>query len=392
MTDVQPFILHVPQPLLDDLDDRLARTRWTDDRLATGWSYGVSDAVLRELVDSWRTVYDWRSHEARLNTVPNFRIEIDGLPIHFLHIRGKGPDPTPLLLVHGYPSTPFEFLDLIDRLTNPEDHGLDPSQAFDVVAPSIPGHGFSPAADRVGFEDRAVGRIFAKLMAQLGYERFGIHAYDIGASVSGYLCLDYPEHVIGYHTSSPGNPGPVFGPDSPELNEDERVFLAVKQEWRRREGAYAFILETKHRALAYALNDSPAGLAAWILDKWYAWTSPPNESLGDRIAYDDLLTTIMVYWITETIDDANRYYAEPPAALTPDDRIVVPTGVLLATHDPASCPPREFVGRLHTDIRQWAEVPAGHFPAAERPDIVAESIQRFFLSLRPELDEHRDAD
>lgn len=372
------FTLHVPQSVLDDLDERLARTRWSDDRLGTGWSYGVSDAYLRELVGVWRSTYDWRLHEARINAVPNYQIEIDGLPIHFLHVRGKGPTPTPLLLVHGYPSTPFEFLDLIDRLTDPAAHGGDARDAFDVVAPSIPGHGLSPSANRIGFEDRAVGRILAELMTRLGYARFGIHAYDIGASVSGYLCLDFPERVIGYHTNSPGNPGPVRGQDSPPPTEAERAFLTLREGWRQREGAYAFILETKHRALAYALTDSPVGLAAWILDKWYAWTSPPSGNLSESISMDDLLTTIMFYWITGTIDDANRYYAEIPDALTPDDRIVVPTGVQFATHDPASCPPRELVERLHSDIRQWTEVPAGHFPAAERPDIVAESILALF--------------
>ncbi|MGB3329214.1 MAG: epoxide hydrolase family protein [Thermomicrobiales bacterium] len=382
MTDAQPFTVHVPQADLTDLDERLARTRWADDRLATGWTYGVSDPVLRDLVTHWRTTYDWRQQEARLNAVPNFRMPIDDLPIHFLHVRGKGPAPTPLLLVHGYPSTPWEFLPLIERLTDPVAHGGDARDAFDIVAPSIPGHGFSPAADRIGFEDREVGRIFARLMTALGYDRFGIHGYDIGASISGYLCLDHPDRVIGYHTTNPGNPGPVPGPDSPPPSEAERAFAALRQVWRHREGAYAHILETKHRALAYALTDSPVGLAAWILDKWFAWTSPPGGNLADSVSMDDLLTTIMIYWLTGTIDDANRYYAELPDALTPDDRITVPTGVLLPTHDPTSCPPRELVARLHTDIRHWAEVPAGHFPAVEQPTLVAESIVAFFRLLR----------
>lgn len=382
MTTVQPFEVHIPQDALDDLYLRLSRARWPPTGPSTGWAYGASGTYLRDLVGYWQSGYDWRLQEARINALPNFRTDIDGLGVHFIHARGKGPNPMPLLLVHGYPGTPFEYFDLISRLTDPVAHGGDATDAFDVVAPTIPGHGFSDLPNRAGFEDRMVGDMFTTLMEMLGYERFGVHAYDIGASISGYICFDHPDQVIGYHSANPGNPGPELGPDSPPLSENEQQYLALRQEWHSAEGAYAHILATKHHALAYGLNDSPVGLAAWILDKWFAWTSPPTGNLDDHFSRDDLLTIIMTYWFTESIDAANHYYAELPPALGTEATIEVPMGGVLATNDPANCPPREYVERLYTDVRHWVEIPGGHFASAEQPELMAESIRTFFRPLR----------
>ena len=381
--DAQPLDVHLPHATLDDLRDRLGRTRWPNELPGLGWTYGMPRGYLRELVEYWRDGFDWRAHEARLNAVPNYRVPLDGLGIHFIHARGEGPAPLPLLLIHGYPSSPYGLLDLIHLLTEPAAHGGDPIDAFDVVVPSIPGHGFSDGPTHVGFEDRAVAGLFTRLMAGLGYERFGIHAYDIGASIAGYLCLDRPDRVIGYHTTDPGNPGPYLGPGSSALSDAERELMELRQSWRTREGAYAHILGTRHQTLAYALNDSPAGLAAWIVEKWYAWTVPPTGNIEAHFTKDDLLANVTIYWATAAINAANRYYAEVPEPLGPNDRITVPTGVALPANDPAKRPPREFVARLHTDIQHWVELPrGGHFVAEEEPRLVAESIRTFFRSRR----------
>ncbi len=379
---VQPFTVSVPQHTLDDLRDRLGRTRWLTELPGLGWSYGMPGAELRALVDYWRNTFDWRAQEARLNALPNYRVTVDGFGIHTIHARGQGPSPFPLLLAHGYPSSPFEYLSLISLLTDPAAHGGDPADAFDVVVPSIPGHGFSESPIHAGFEDRAVAGLFAGLMTSLGYDRFGIHAYDLGASISGLLCLDHSERIIGYHTTDPGNPTSL-GPGSTPLSDAEHALMDLRKSWREREGAYAHILGTKHQTLAYGLNDSPAGLAAWIVEKWHAWTMPPSGELEDHFTKDELLANVTIYWVTETINAANRYYAEELEPLKPDDRITVPTGVAVPANDPAKRPPREFVARLHTDIRHWVDLPrGGHFVAGEEPHLVADSIRALFRAIR----------
>ena len=381
--DVQPFRLSVPQPTFDDLNERLERTRWPNELPGLGWAYGMPRDYLRDMIAYWRSGFDWRACEARLNALPNFLASVNGQDLHFIHVRGRGPSPQPLLLAHGYPSTPYEFLGLIALLTDPESHGGDPADAFDVVVPSIPGHGLSPGPSRAGFDDRDVAALFVRLMAGLGHERFGIHAYDIGSSIAAYACLEHPDRVLGYHTTDPGNPGPYLGPEAPPLSEAEEAFRAVRRSRGEQEGAYAHILRTRHQTLAYGLNDSPAGLAAWIIEKWFAWTVPPTGRLDDHFSRDDLLATVTLYWVTESINAANRYYAEDPPQLSPDDRITVPMGVAVPPNEAAKRPPREFIERLCTDIRHWVDLPrGGHFVAGEAPDLLAESIRVFFRSLR----------
>jgi pimeloyl-ACP methyl ester carboxylesterase len=380
---IQPYSVSVPQETLDDLRDRLGRTRLPTELPGLGWRYGMPRDELRELITYWRDEFDWRAHEARLNALPNYRSTLDGLAIHFFHVRGRGPSPLPLLLVHGYPSSPYEYLGLIPLLTDPAAHGGHAADAFDVVVPSIPGHGFSAPPARAGFEDRAAAGLFARLMTGLGYDRFGIHAYDIGASISGFLCLDHPGRVVAYHTTDPANPTPYLGPGSPPLSAAEHAMMDLRRSWREREGAYAHVLGTRHQTLAYGLNDSPAGLAAWIIEKWHAWTMPPSGHLEEHFTRDQLLANVTIYWVTETINAANRYYAEELEPLMPDDRITVPTGVALPANDPAKRPPREFVARLHADIRHWVDLPrGGHFVAGEEPHLVAESIRTLFRSVR----------
>jgi pimeloyl-ACP methyl ester carboxylesterase len=248
----------------------------------------------------------------------------------------------------------------------------------------VPGHGFSDRPAQSGFNDYHVAKLWIKLMATLGYQRFAAHAHDLGASITGLLCLHHPEYVIGYHTTNPDNPGPVIAPDAPDLTDAERAYLAAKRQWVHNESGYAQIQRTRPQTLAYGLNDSPAGLAAWILEKWHVWTKQPGENGALPFTQDELLANVMIYWVTQTINSANRYYHddEDIPFPQPGDRIHVPLGVALTTQ-PHERPPREFVERLYPDIRHWVDLPrGGHFVALEEPQLVAESIRAFFRPLR----------
>jgi pimeloyl-ACP methyl ester carboxylesterase len=385
LTGVQParYEVQIPSETLADLKRRLTQTRWPNELPGLGWSYGMPGAYLRDLVAYWQDGFDWPAQEDRLNSVPSYRATLDGLDLHFLHARARDETALPLLLLHGYPSTPFAHLQLISRLVDDTSALSGESrQRFHVVAPSIPGHGLSQGPPAVGYEDRAVAVTFARLMTELGYERFGIYAFDIGASIAAYLCVDHPELVIGYHSTDPLSPAPYSDPRSPPESRSEQEFRAVRQQWRDSEGAYAQILGTKHQTLAYALNDSPAGLAAWIIEKHFAWTQPPTGDLEAHFNRDDLLTNVTLYWATESINAANRYYAEIPPTLGPDDRISVPTGIAVPPNVAAKRPPPEYVARRRTDIRRWTELPrGGHFVAVEEPSLIAADLRSFFGSL-----------
>jgi pimeloyl-ACP methyl ester carboxylesterase len=382
---VTPFEVTVPEEALIDLGERLARTRWPDEVEGAGWAYGAPVGFMSELVAYWREAFDWRAQERRINAFGNYRAEVGDLGIHFVHERGRGPDPLPLLVLHGWPSSFVEMLELVPLLTDPAGHGGDPADAFDVVVPSLPGHGFSDRPTRPGFEDRQAAETMVELMAGLGYERFGAHAYDLGASVMGLLCLDHPERVVGYHTTSPGNPSPALGPGAPEPTEAERAFLASMEQWGKDEYGYGHLLGTRPQTVAYGLADSPAGLAAWIVEKWYAWTAPPDGNLEAHFTKDDLLANVTIYWVTETINAANRYYYEGRHTRWPgpDDLAHVPLGVALTATQANERPPREYVERLFPDVRAWVELGrGGHFVALEEPRLVAEAIRGFFRGLR----------
>jgi pimeloyl-ACP methyl ester carboxylesterase len=380
---VRPYEVRVPREVLEDLQTRLAHARWPDEVEGAGWGYGVPLAYMKELVEYWREGFDWQAQEERINSFHNFRAEVGGIGIHFVHERGKGSDPMPLIVTHGWPSSFYEMLELVPLLTDPQSHGAGPADAFDVVIPSVPGHGFSERPTQRGFEDRRVAELWVKLMEGLGYDRFAAHAYDLGASVMGLLCLDHPERVIGYHTTSPANPAPYRGPGEPELTDAERVFLEYLERWYREEGGYAHILGTRPQTLAYGLNDSPAGLAAWIVEKWYVWTDPPSGDLETHFTKDELLANVTIYWVTETINSANRYYREELRGPGPQDRVQVPTGVTLTATQQFERPPREYHERLFPDTRRWAELGrGGHFVALEEPELLAEAIRAFFRALR----------
>lgn len=384
---LEPFAVRVPDDVLDDLRERLARVRWPDEVEGAGWDYGVPLAALRDLVARWRDGFDWRERERRANRFAHFRAHLDGYRLHFVHARGRGPDPLPLLLVHGWPSSFLEMLDLLPLLTDPAAHGGDERDAFDVVVPSLVGFGFSDRVVRRGvpFVAFNVG-LLDRLMTALGYDRFGAHAHDIGASVVTRFALERPERFVGYHTTEPGIPGPSPEPDEADLTDAERDHLAYRRRWQAEEGGYFALLGTRPQTLAYGLHDSPVALAAWLFEKWHAWTAPPGGTLDDRLR-DDVLAQATLYWVTGTANSANRPYfrdaAVPPSPHPPARQLQVPMGVLLNATQPIEHAPREWVERFAPDLRRWERAPrGGHFFAGEEPERLAHALREFYRPLR----------
>jgi pimeloyl-ACP methyl ester carboxylesterase len=379
--DYTPFVVDVAQATLDDLRERLARTRWPDEVADAGWEYGASLGYMRELVDYWRTGFDWRAAERAMNAAPHFRARVDGVGIHLIHQRGRGPAPMPLLITHGWPSSFVEMLALVPLLADPGAHGGDPADAFDVIVPSVPGFGFSDRPGRGMTRSRVAG-LWAGLLEGLGYPRYAAHANDIGAVISGWLAADHPDRLIALHTLMPTFPPAVIGEDARPPSAAEQAFARVQERWQREEGGYNLIQETRHQTLAYGLHDSPAGLAAWIVEKWLAWTGDPAAA-ARGISRDLLLANVTLYWVTGTANAANRSYferARETRRIT--SRITVPTGVALTT-EPIQRPPRERAERSFADIRRWVDLPrGGHFVAAEAPEVLAEELRAFFRPFR----------
>jgi pimeloyl-ACP methyl ester carboxylesterase len=380
---VTPFSVAIRQETLDDLRARLARTRWPDEVRDAGWDYGARLAEMRDLVDYWRDGFDWRRQERAINAFPHFRLELDGLWIHFIHQRGAGPRPVPLLITHGWPSSFVEMLKIVPRLTDPARFGGDPADSFDVVVPSVPGFGFSDRPVERGMTRSRVAGLWVRLMDALGYRRFAAHANDIGAVISTFVALDHPERLIALHTMMPGFPRPHVEAEA-ALSPAEQTFLEVQRRWERDEGGYNLVQETRPQTLAYGLHDSPAGLLAWIVEKWRAWTDPAGELLR-HFTRDELLTNVTIYWVTETAGSSARSYyerARDPRVVRPDERVRVPTGVALST-EPVQRAPREWVERRYTHLRRWTEFPrGGHFFALEEPDLLAEELRHYFREFR----------
>jgi pimeloyl-ACP methyl ester carboxylesterase len=389
--DIHPFTVNVSDAALEDLRTRLDRARWPDEADGVGWSYGVPVSYLQWVAAYWRDSFDWREQERYINGFANFRTTIEGVDIHFIHERGKGPNALPLLITHGWPSSFYEMLALVLHLTDPGNHRGSEHDAFDVVVPAVPGYPFSERQTDPAFSYVNVADLWVKLMARLGYRRFGAHAYDIGASITSFILRGHPERVIGYHTTEPSIPSPYLGPGAPELTADEREYRAYQQAWEADEGGYMALQRTRPQSLGYGLNDSAIGLAAWIIEKWYAWTEPPDGDLESHFTLDQLLATVSLYWFSEAINPANRLYRKPPVIpehfnypgpIGPGDRISVPTGVALSTQRIERAP-RSYVERLFTDIRQWRDLGrGGHFVALEEPALLADSLRAFFRPLR----------
>lgn len=382
---VTPFPLAIPQATLDDLQRRLAATRWPDEVAGAGWDYGTSRAYLQELVGYWGHGFDWRAQEAALNRFAHFRTEIDKFGVHFIHEVGKGPNPIPLLLTHGWPDSFWRMHKIIPLLTDPASHGGDPADAFDVVVPSLPGYGFSDRPAEPGFTSARVADLWVHLMRDvLGYGRFGAHGGDMGSSVTLDLALAHPEALLGMHlTDVPYLTMVRFAPPASDLSDAEQAYIARGQAWAQEEGAYAMIQSTKPQSLAYGLNDSPAGLAAWIVEKFRAWSDCDGE-VERRFSKDDLLTNITLYWVTETIDSSFRLYYEAlhdPAPPDPRERADVPVAFAMFPKD-ISPAPREWAERFF-QVARWTEMPrGGHFAALEEPELLVEDIRATFRSWR----------
>ena len=382
--DVQPFKIQVPEETLADLNERLAQTRWPDELPGTGWDYGTNMDYLKELVDYWQNSFGWRAQEEAINRFSHFKADVDGLGIHFIHQKGVGPDPMPLVLTHGWPGSFFEMSKITPLLADPASHGGDAADAFHVVTPSMPGYGFSDHPTKPGMHVLRVSDLWVKLMKDgLGYDRFGAQGGDWGASVTAYLGFAYPENLIGIHLTSMVRPTPYMGPGSAPLSEAEQALMNQREEWMQAEGGYSHIQGTKPQTLSYGLNDSPVGLAAWLVEKYRSWSDCGGD-VESRFTKDDLLTTITIYWAAQIINSSTRLYYETarhPWDMKQGERISVPAAMAVFPGE-ISLPPREW-GERSYNVTRWTEMPSGgHFAALEEPKKLAEDIRAFFRPLR----------
>jgi microsomal epoxide hydrolase len=378
-TAVEPFRIDIPQADLDDLRDRLARTRWPDQLPGVGWDYGIPLDYVQELAGYWRTGYDWRVHEEKLNGFPQFTTVIDGQRVHFLHVRSAVPDAMPLVITHGWPGSIAEFMEVIGPLTDPVAHGGDPADAFHLVVPSIPGFGLSGPTTDPGWDVRRIARAWDELMRRLGYQRYGAQGGDWGSAISRELGIIVPEHLIGVHLNMLFTP--VIPDADADLTDEEKARLERLRSFRITGSGYAAIQSTRPQTLAYGLTDSPAGQLAWIVEKFGEWTDDglPHEAV-DR---DQLLTNVMLYWLTGTAGSSARLYYE--AARTrgsgPPETSTAPTGIAVFPREIAR-PVRRFAEQSN-NIVHWSELDrGGHFAAMEAPDLLVADVREFFAKLR----------
>ncbi len=385
--DVQPFSILIPEPTLSDLKARLAQTRWPDTIAGSDWRYGASLDYLKEIVDYWHRQFDWRAQEEAINEFSQFRAEVDGLNIHFIHERGQGLKPIPLVITHGWPGSFVEMLKLIPQLADPASHGGNAEDSFDVVVPSMPGYGFSSRATQGGMNAFRIAELWLQLMNGLGYSRFGAQGGDWGASVATCLGLMYPASLIGLHLNYiPGSFKPFIGSGTRSLSAMETAFLEAQESWSQAQGGYGHVQATKPQTLAFGLNDSPAGLAAWIIEKFRDW----SDCAGDverRFTKDELLTNVMIYWTTQTIHSSMRLYYEAgrrPLHFKKGESIQTPCAVARFLKE-APFPPREWIERGY-NVQRWTEFPSGgHFAAMEEPELLVQDIRAFFRPLRRSL-------
>jgi epoxide hydrolase len=379
-TDIAAFRVEVPQADLDDLRERLLRTRWPDELPGVGWHLGVPLDYLKGLTEYWATSYDWRSQEAALNELAQFTTIIDDQNVHFLHVRSPEPEALPLLITHGWPGSIVEFLDIIGPLIDPAAHGGDAADAFHIIAPSIPGFGFSGPTRQTGWDTVRVARAWANLMSRLGYERYGAQGGDTGALVSPELGRVDPDHLIGIHVNNlltfpSGQPG-----DLDNLSDAEQERTKVRQRWQNEMSGYANIQSTRPQTLAYALTDSPVGQLAWIVEKFKEWTDPAAELPEDAVDRDRLLTNVTIYWLTATAGSSARLYYEGAKSWgQANEPSAVPTGVAVF---PMDITIRSIAERQH-NIVHWTEFDrGGHFAAMEAPDLLVDDVRAFFHRLR----------
>ncbi|MFG2537698.1 epoxide hydrolase family protein [Streptomyces sp. NPDC048511] len=378
----EPFLQRTAPAALEDLRTRLRATRWPDAPEDAGWSLGTDLDQLRDLVAHWAESFDWPAQEAALARLPRFRVPLGGLGIHFVHAKAVAPagPVLPLVLSHGWPDSFWRYSKVIPLLTDPGAHGADPADAFDVVVPDMPGFGYSDRPAGRPLDSIAVAGLWAELMTVLGYERFGAAGGDVGSHVSRYLGLDHPDRVVAVHRTDGGLP--VFTGDPADLTPEERTWMEDVAAWGGTEGAYAAIHRTKPQTAAFGLNDSPAGLAAWIVEKLRAWSDCDGD-VERSFTKDEILTNITLYWLTSTIGSSMRMYsanaAIPPAQLA--RRVEVPSGFSIFAGDIVR-PPRAWLERTTNMVCMTEPPRGGHFAAFEEPEIYAEELRAFFRPYR----------
>lgn len=382
---VIPFRVDVPEAVLADVRRRIARTRWPEPETAEGWSQGVPLSYLQELSAYWADGYDWREVESRLNALPQFITEIDGLPIHFLHVRSPHPDALPLIVTHGWPGSVVEFLKVIGPLTDPVAHGGNAADAFHLVCPSLPGFGFSGKPAQPGWGIERIAAAWAELMARLGYPRYGAQGSDWGTSVSASIGQQDPGHVAGIHLTPPlAPPDPAtFG----DLTDRERAALAALKHSAEHDSGYSTEHATRPQTIGYGLVDSPVALCAWIIEKFWAWTDCDGH-LDNVLTRDELLDNLMLYWLPGTGASSARLYWESMRQVSEwitgqvTDTVTVPAGCSIFPKE-LQRPSRRWAEKRFTDIRYWNEpAKGGHFAAFEQPGLFVNEVRAFFRLVR----------
>jgi pimeloyl-ACP methyl ester carboxylesterase len=376
---IDPFRIAVADSDLEDLRQRLRQTRWPEAATVTDWTQGVPLSYVQELCGYWADEYDWRAREARLNQVPQYRTDLDGLGIHFLHIPSPEPDALPLIITHGWPGSIVEFMEVIGPLTNPGAHGGNPKDAFHVVAPSLPGYAWSDKPTTTGWGLQHIAAAWAALMDRLGYHRYGAQGGDWGAGVTTSLGRQDPEHVVGIHVNL------VVGTPEPgqtEFTADEHESLAAMSRYMESESGYMQEQSTRPQTLGYGLSDSPAGQCAWILEKFHAWTDCDNDPVA-AFGADRILDNIMLYWLPGAgASSARLYWESYPGAMTGLGPVEVPAGASIFPKEIIRAP-RHWASRTYTDLRYWNQLDrGGHFAAFEQPGLFVDEVRTFFRLIR----------
>jgi len=376
--DITPFRIEIPEAELDDLRLRLRRTRWPERETVDGWSQGMPLSYARDLCQYWLDQYDWRASEARLNRFAQFRTEIDGLDIHFIHVRSPREDALPLLITHGWPGSIVEFHKIIEPLSDPQSHGGDPSDAFHVVCPSLPGYGFSGKPGQPGWSTARTADAWDQLMTRLGYARYGAQGGDWGAQVTTGLGIRHPEHLAGIHLNMPiAFPGPD---QQDEVTDREKAALATIKHYNDWDSGYFKEQATRPQTVGYGLVDSPAGLCAWIIEKFWSWTDSDGDP-ASVLSRDEMLDNVMLYWLPATgASSARMYWESVKTALF--DPVGIPVGCSIFPKE-IFRPSRRWAERQFTDIRYWNEPDkGGHFAAFEQPELFVEEVRAAFRAFR----------
>lgn len=379
---IEDFTIDFSGSLLNDLSTRLKNTKWTNGRDSSDWKYGTGKAYLKDFVAYWIEEYDWKAREKELNAYPQFKCNVDDVDIHFYHIKGKGANPMPIILTHGWPDSFLRYQKVIPILTDPARFGRNSNDSFDVVVPSLPGFGFSSLPRSAGMNNANIAGLWKQLMIEkLGYEKFGALGGDMGSGVTRYLAYQYPECLIAIHLTDVGIIRDIaFSNSIEDLSIEEKQYRQAALQWMSQEGAYISIQSTKPLTLGYGLSDSPLGLSAWILEKFYSW-SDCNGNLENRYSKDELLDNIMIYWLSNSIGTSNHIYYENTHSLPKIGKIVVPTGMALFSKDVLP-PPKKWV-EDNLNLVHWTDIPeGGHFTAMESPDLFADDVIKFYHSFR----------